>query len=134
MNKKELVSAGKQMDVILEAMNNHKSVGQVRFLALDVNDNEIIIEGIIFDEELDVWKDINDSMEFSHNWEEAFIEYASKILLTNNLTCRYAFFGKIIEEENLAIPIDLEKVKILLECYGYIVNRLSERDKNVKQD
>ncbi len=126
---KPLRDKHKQWEIVEEALNNYKSVGQVRFYAVDPDDNEFILEGVIFDEAKKCWIDCDDKMELSREYKEAFIQYSAKKLLTKNHTCQFAMFAKEIAYENLAMKIDLDEVMTLLECYGYVVKRATDLDK-----
>ena len=119
----------KTFEVIKESLDGFKDIGQVKFYALDPNDTQIIMSGVRFDEEIGVWIDVDDGMEYSENWDHAFTQYAAKILFKHNITCRFAIFGREIKEHNLAYQVDIEKVIELLECYGYVVKRATDLDR-----
>lgn len=120
-----------QWAVIDEALAEGKSIGQVRFMGLDVDDTQIILDGVIYDERLGLWVDIVDRREYAADYNRAFVNYGARVLKDKNITCKYAMFGKLLKGKNeiMAMPIDLEQIKEVLECDGYVVNRLTDVDK-----
>ena len=118
-------------EVIEEALAEGKSIGQVRFYGLDVDDNQIILDGVIYDEESGWWVDAIDRMEYSEDWKRAFVNYGARVLTDKKITCRFALYGDIKKDGSwLAYQLDPEQIKEVLECYGYVVRRLTDLDKN----
>ncbi len=124
-----LKDGSKQHKIIDEALESGKSVGQVKFYAVDNYDNEYILNGMIFDEKKKLWIEIDTNDEVSDNWNDALVFYAGKMLVIKQLTCKFAVFGKEITTEMIAKEVPLDEVIELCESQGFKISRITEKEK-----